>query len=1297
MTGGGKTYTILGTPNAPGILPRTLSSIFSLLPNNNTSSSNSKYIVSVTYVEIYNEGVYDLLSTMGNTTTTKGNNRNNNNSQQLKITNDKEGRIFVAGARQITVPSKEAAMLVLAEGSRNKTHQETALNADSSRSHSVFSISIWKSDSADNISSSTTDMNAPIIQDIIGNKGDIAPGYSLWSRLSIVDLAGSERADRTGTVGIQTKEAGKINNSLMFLMQCLETMRENARLRAIGKENNVKPVPIRNSKLTYMFGDYLGGSTSGSTVMIVNAGPGAADYDETLQAVKYGAVVKDVKVTKDRVNTRWEPGQYGLDGRRVNNKRKAENEVDQTTATTATVDAKNGAGNKKGANQNKSSTMNSNKAVLSSTGTSNLSATLKSTSSSNSLGSMNSLSPSKRARMTDGFEDDDEFLHSNIDEPNEARGSSILPAEAAAELSRISEELARTREEKQAMEARVLTLETQIVEIQDEMRHLELTKNQLEEEIEEAHDLAASIEDDTRNEMAAAMDEELRNKDNFWQAKLAKEKAEAKETITKIHDLMKLHSKRAGSKRGSSISGLLKDLIGLPVASTTTTTTTKQNRRATAEYSNRHMITGTNHEDNDEEEDDDDLEDEEEVGEYHEVYEQRIQELETKLSSTLTELSEAKNELEIMRAEVSEIEATYAAKVEELEAKIEELREQVGAAEQDAIDKSRAAVEASMAAADAAEATAEARDAANVAKDRANIAETVAADLRTALANAEANIVTLRSTITIKDNELESLRNSLSEAREDHAAVEEELITLKNNMETLTNDHNKTKQQHDQLAGAIESYKEKLAEKDGKINFFINAIETMESKTAKDTEEIASLRTSLSTLQQSSTTSTSSVPTSNTNSSEVLSLRTEVTSLRTALAQNAIEISNAREQVAESTSRLLATQAAHTALSKELEVVTAAKDMAVNTAQTLQTEMDVLRSTVAELENRLRVTQVTLDDTNAALENAKLLQQQQTNTPTSTMLTSSTQTTIIETKDHDMNTDAMEVTTTLVSSKPRSRFSEFLNITNMESATTEEPTVIATNETFDAQPAVEEDDTEVAVANVKPKRGSKGSRASRATSSNGGGRRSRAPSTNPTEINMMIEPGTENAMKVEEIGTLPSIETVSTTVTTIDTTTNATKGSKVQKGQGSKDDATNKGSGKSTTTSQTAVMARLASPLRSPNGRMMLSPNGLSAGVGPRTKVGKASNAVSNIIQRSTATTASSTSVSKQTQPKPTDLIGSPMMEAPKTMENKIPTNTKTTTTKTTAIKTTSKVMDENENIPNPTRTPIATRLRTRK
>lgn len=85
---------------------------------------------------------------------------------------------------------------------------------------------------------------------------------------------------------------------------------------------------FRNSKLTWLFSDYLGGATSGTTIMVVNAGPAASDYDETLQAVKYGAVVKDVQVVKQKVDTRWDSNLYDADGRRVQKRGAGEMEAD---------------------------------------------------------------------------------------------------------------------------------------------------------------------------------------------------------------------------------------------------------------------------------------------------------------------------------------------------------------------------------------------------------------------------------------------------------------------------------------------------------------------------------------------------------------------------------------------------------------------------------------------------------------------------------------------------------------------------------------------------------------------------------------------------------------------------------------------------------------------------------------------------------------------------------------------------------------------------------------------------------
>jgi len=620
MTGGGKTYTISGTPRQPGLLARSLAAIFSHLAKKNIEGSASgigqEWAVSVTYVEIYNEAIYDLLSTVGTDQasnvfgSTAGGAVNKKRGgaaaasqaggafsrEQLSILRDREGRGFVSGARQITVSSTEAVFSVLAEGAQNKTHAETALNSDSSRSHTVFSISIWRRDAAAMEQQASIASGPAVIQDIISPKGEVLAGHSLWSRISVVDLAGSERANRVnaGADGATTtKEAGKINNSLMVLMRCFEAMRE--------KKKGAKDVFVRfrDSKLTYMFADYLGGSTSGSTVMIVNAGPGLADYDETLQAIKYAAVVKDVKVSKDRVVTRWEPGQYDKDGRKIKKGGK-----DAPTASVPVV-GKNG------------------KAALGKTATGSESQ-LSSTTSS--LSNSGPIDPSLSAAIVSAS------LSSNITEAAAALETASLTANlaaaeeasaaanlAAAEASAL---LAEANEKIAAMEVRILELEDETSNLKEEASDLRASNRRLEEEAEDAHERADGIEEDVRDEMAASMEQQMRTVEQLWRAKLDKERTEANDKIAK---LLMLQSVKSG-KRGSSIAGLLKDL-GISVSA----------EIISAVESKTDMGDG----DEEEEEEEDE---EEEIDEEKQELTKKVDLLEKQLSSTTTSLKRAELE-----------------------------------------------------------------------------------------------------------------------------------------------------------------------------------------------------------------------------------------------------------------------------------------------------------------------------------------------------------------------------------------------------------------------------------------------------------------------------------------------------------------------------------------------------------------------------------------------------------------------------------------------------------------------------
>lgn len=249
VTNAGKTFTILGDPKNPGIIPKTLSYSFNLL-----SKLEIGHLLKVTYVEVYNDNVYDLLST------------DQKNKEKLQLI-DQNGLIVVKGANQIEIKNIKDAGEVLTQGSKNRSHASTNLNRDSSRSHTVFTIKLYKKD-------------------------------LLISQLAIVDLAGSERANRTNAQGDRLKEAISINQSLTTLGRCLNILRQNQ----TSKVQQI--VPFRDSKLTRMFQDLI---TDGRVVMIVNISPSEMDVEENTFILKYAAVASKIstgtKVKKMVQNT----------------------------------------------------------------------------------------------------------------------------------------------------------------------------------------------------------------------------------------------------------------------------------------------------------------------------------------------------------------------------------------------------------------------------------------------------------------------------------------------------------------------------------------------------------------------------------------------------------------------------------------------------------------------------------------------------------------------------------------------------------------------------------------------------------------------------------------------------------------------------------------------------------------------------------------------------------------------------------------------------------------------------------
>ncbi|XP_017059727.1 kinesin-like protein KIF23 [Drosophila ficusphila] len=228
---------------------------------------DNMYSVFVTYIEIYNNSVYDLLEDSGIQKTL----------QSKIIREDANRHMFVHGVTEVEVKTVEEALEVFQMGQKRKRMGHTVLNAESSRSHSVFNIRL--------VQAPTDSQGENVVQD----RHNITV-----SQLSLVDLAGSERSSRTKNTGVRLREAGNINNSLMTLRTCLEYLRENQ--LAAGNGLAPKKVPYRDSKITHMFKNYFDGE--GQVSMIVCINPRIEDYDENMQVMKFAEMTQEVQIAR---------------------------------------------------------------------------------------------------------------------------------------------------------------------------------------------------------------------------------------------------------------------------------------------------------------------------------------------------------------------------------------------------------------------------------------------------------------------------------------------------------------------------------------------------------------------------------------------------------------------------------------------------------------------------------------------------------------------------------------------------------------------------------------------------------------------------------------------------------------------------------------------------------------------------------------------------------------------------------------------------------------------------------------
>ncbi len=242
QTASGKTYTMEGIHNDPklmGVIPRMMQYIFILIEK---ATSEIEYSVKCQYYQIYNEKIQDLLDIR---------------KKDLAIREDKNKGIWVEDCTEIYVSSEEEMYAVFKEGSNNRTVSATNMNKGSSRSHSLFVVTIFQRNTI--------------------------TGSSKTGRIFFVDLAGSEKMAKTGIEGgTGLKEAQNINKSLMTLGMVINSLTEGA-----------KHIPYRDSKLTRVLQESLGGNSM--TNLVITCSPNFLNQSETLSTLRFGQRAKLIK------------------------------------------------------------------------------------------------------------------------------------------------------------------------------------------------------------------------------------------------------------------------------------------------------------------------------------------------------------------------------------------------------------------------------------------------------------------------------------------------------------------------------------------------------------------------------------------------------------------------------------------------------------------------------------------------------------------------------------------------------------------------------------------------------------------------------------------------------------------------------------------------------------------------------------------------------------------------------------------------------------------------------------------
>lgn len=253
QTGSGKTYTMMGSEADRGLIPRICETMFKRMVE------GTKYRVEVSYLEIYNERVKDLLQ--------------KNSSHNLKVREHPTQGPYVQDLSKHLVGEYLEILRLMEQGNNLRTTASTNMNDTSSRSHAIFTITFVQAGYLEGMPHETE------------------------SKIHLVDLAGSERANATGATGQRLKEGAHINKSLVTLGSVISALAEASNQKA--SNSSAKHIPYRDSTLTWLLKDSLGGNAK--TIMIAAISPAEVNHSETLSTLRYANRAKNI-INKPTVN-----------------------------------------------------------------------------------------------------------------------------------------------------------------------------------------------------------------------------------------------------------------------------------------------------------------------------------------------------------------------------------------------------------------------------------------------------------------------------------------------------------------------------------------------------------------------------------------------------------------------------------------------------------------------------------------------------------------------------------------------------------------------------------------------------------------------------------------------------------------------------------------------------------------------------------------------------------------------------------------------------------------------------------